>query len=161
MKKPGWLWLVPIVLIIGGALYLLLAPGPSDADQIRTALRESIKASKEGRPGGVIEYLSDSFTVNGQSYGNTAQIAQTIRQYKPDVTVESDDPVVVGDVATITTPVTLEQSLMHVSLKVSSVTFTFHREAGTSWLIIPTKRWKLEGVSIPPEVIQQVSSQFE
>ncbi|MFX8820935.1 hypothetical protein ABTM55_19390, partial [Acinetobacter baumannii] len=78
--------------------------GPSDENLIREAVTRSIEASREGRPGGVIDYISDRFAVNGDQPGTSA-IARFIRESKPEVTIDSYKPLVNGDQALITTPV--------------------------------------------------------
>ena len=137
-----------------------LSKSPSDHDQIQQALERSIKASKEGRPGGVLEYLSDNFQVNSVHYTGR-NIADTIKQYKPDVSVATTEPVINGDHATITSGVTLTIPLVNRSIQVRSVTFSFDKELGTKFLVIPTKDWKLVKVSVPQEVVDQVASEVQ
>lgn len=148
---------VALVVIILG--WFVLKPGPNDKEQIQTALKNAIKAGKEGRPGGVMEYLSDSFRVNSVSYRpGGAQVADAIKRYKPDVTVDNTEPTINGGTATITS--NIELSILTRSISVPNVTFTFKKEDAHRWLVIPTKEWKLEGVSAPQDSVDSVAAQM-
>lgn len=159
MKKP--------ILIIGGILVLLvgvrvimgLAPA-DDKKLISEALAESIKASKEGRPGGVMDKISNKFTVNNERFGNR-QISDVIRDMKPDVEVVKPDPVVIGDEAQITSPVRLKVGLpigngTAFDQTIQGVTLVFAKESATEWLIIPTTKWRLKEVKLPEDVMSQI-----
>lgn len=147
--------LVLVVVIVGSGIL----GGPSDKELIQTALKESIAASREGRPGGVLEYLSNSFSVNDEKFG-TRDISRTIKEMKPDVELETTDPIIAGESATITSPVKLSMSIPPVSYTVSQVTLAFTKESATKWLIFPTKKWRLTRVDIPDQVVQEVRDQF-
>ncbi len=158
-KTKLWVSIGAAVVIVIGVLGSGLLGGPSDKELIQTALKESIAASREGRPGGVLEYLSKNFTVNSEQYG-TRDIARTIREMKPNVELEQNEPKINGDSATITSPVKLSLSLPPVSYTVSEVTMSFGRESARKWLIFPTTRWRLKGVDIPDQVVEDVRQQF-
>ncbi|HZH98180.1 MAG TPA: hypothetical protein VEX38_04350, partial [Fimbriimonadaceae bacterium] len=64
VKKLGIVVAVLAVVFLGMAYAAGVFGGPSDKEQIQTALDEAILASKEGRPGGVLDYLSQNFKVN-------------------------------------------------------------------------------------------------
>ena len=140
------------VLVIGGkAIYAVLNP-PDDKALIKAALNESIKATKEGRPGGVIDKLSMNLKYNGESEaGNQTEIARYIRNSRPDITVEKPEPVVVGDEARIVTPVdlNLDQLGMKMSKHLKDVTLVFHKEDARDWFIFPNQKWKLAEVDVP------------
>ena len=145
------------MVLTGFAFGFGLFGGKSDKELIKIALDEAITASKEGRPGGVLDFLSRKFEVNGQQYGS-GDIAKTIKEMKPDVTIEKPDPTVNGDSATITSPVRL--SVLTMGMNISEVTITFARETGTKWLIFPTKKWRMVEVDVPDNVVQEVQSQY-
>lgn len=158
--------LTKIAVAVGTAVVLLVGliasgvfGGPSDRELIEEALTESITASREGRPGGVLEYLSKNFTVNNEQYG-TRDIAKTIRDLKPNVELENRDPLIAGESATITSPVRLSVSLPPVSYTVGQATLVFSKEESRKWLIFPAKQWRLTRVEIPEEVVQDVQGQF-
>lgn len=161
MKKP--------ILIVGGILVLLigirvimgLAPA-DDKKLIREALSESIKASKEGRPGGVMDKISDKLTVNNEQF-RKGQIGNIIRDMKPDVEVVKQDPVIVGDEAQITSPVRLKVGLpigngTAFDQTIQGVTLVFAKESATDWLIIPTSKWRLKEVKLPEDVMSQIGN---
>lgn len=161
MNKQTKLWVgIAATVAVGGGLVVAgLMGGPSDKELIQAALKESIEASREGRPGGVLEYLSASFTVNDEKYG-TRDISRTIKDLKPNVELESTEPLIAGESATITSPVKLSVSLPPVSYTVSQVTLAFSKESATKWLIFPAKKWRLTRIDIPEQVVQEVRDQF-
>ena len=151
-----------IVLLVGGKFILMSANKADDSTLVKQALTESIKASREGRPGGVMDKLSEHLKFNGQSEaGNERDIARFIRQSKPDVTVEKIDPVVTGDEAKIVSPVTISMGLLGNSMSqtLKKVTITFHREDDREWLIFPVKRWKLAEVEASDASVADLATQ--
>lgn len=160
MKKP--------ILIVAGILILLVGiraimamGGADDKKLIREALAESIQASKEGRPGGVMDKISDKLTVNNEQF-RKGQIFDVIRDMKPDVEVLQQDPVVMGDEAQITSPVRLKLKLpigngSAFDQTIQDVTLVFAKESATEWLVIPTTKWRLKEVRLPDNVMSQIS----
>jgi len=151
-----------LVFLVGARTILGLIRPQSDKALIETALKESIQASKDGHPNGVLDKLSNNIQYNGTSAGGHQQeIADFIRDKKPDVVVENLDPVVTGDEATIVSPIDLKLSLLGQSMEkhVKDVTLLFKKEEDREWLIIPTHKWKLVEVHVPDasvaELIQQ------
>jgi len=141
-----------LILLVGGRVMISVMHPQDDKALIRTALADSIQASKDGRPGGVMDKLSDNIKYNGQSgAGYQRDIARYIRTSKPDVEVQNTDPVVSGDEATIVSPVKLTLSLLgqSTSRNLKDVTIVFKKEADHDFLIIPSTRWKLAEVRVP------------
>jgi hypothetical protein len=155
-RKIGWV--VILLLLVGGIGWYMLSPAESDQQQIKDALNNAIKASRQGQAGGVMELLSSNFKLNDVHYAAGLDVEKAINRLKPDVEVQKPDPVINGDSATITSPVRL--SILSRSLDLSSVTFVFKREHDKKWLVIPSTNWKLESASIPPEVEQQFLTQW-
>lgn len=151
--------LVALVVIGGGAIGMGAFGGPSDEELIKQALDDAILASKEGRPGGVLEFISQKFTVNDEQYADR-DIAKTIKDLRPNVEVENPTPTIQGDRATIVSPVRLSVTLPPVGTKLSQVTIKFERESGFKWLVIPTKKWRMVQVEMPEHVVEEVKSQF-
>src|SRR5580658_486734 len=82
-----------LVLLIGGKVILSVTHPQDDKKMIQDALSESILASKEGRPGGVMDKLSANIKYNNQDVGGSERdIARYIRSNKPDIVVENTDP---------------------------------------------------------------------
>lgn len=145
-----------LVLLVGGRAILTVLHPPNDKSLIVEALAESIKASKEGRPGGVMDKLSDNLQLNGENeHGNQTQIARFIRNSRPEVTVADMDPVVTGDEATIRSAVDLKVELLgfNQSRHMKDVTIVFRKEEDRDWLIFPNRRWKLAEVHVPPDSV--------
>jgi len=140
-----------LVLLVGIRVMMQIANPPNDKQLIATALAESIKQSKEGRPGGVLDLLAANLKVNGESVGgNNAQVMKYIRENKPDVTVENMDPVVTGDEATLVSPVNISISFLghSVDKQLKDVHMVFQKLDDKEWLVIPTHRWKLTEVQV-------------
>ncbi len=153
---------VAIILLIGGKFILMSANRTDDKVLVRQALLDSIKASREGRPGGVMDKLSEHIKFNGQSEaGNERDIARYIRQSKPDITVQNMDPEVSGDEAKIISPVTVSMGLLGQSMgqTLKKVTITFRREDDHEWLIFPVKRWKLAEVETTDASVADLATQ--
>lgn len=141
-----------VIALLALILPMALSPGKNDQVLIEEALAESIKAGREGRPGSVLDLLSQSFEINGQEVANRNQIARAIRDYKPDVTLERTLAEVQGDTASITSPLKLKlQPPLNAEYNVPNVVLEFQRENTTKLLIFPDKKWKLTKVTVPPE----------
>lgn len=124
--------------------------GPSDQELIRTAVDEAVAASKEGKPGPVLDFVSRSMTVNAQQVGaERGEIAQFIRQYRPEVEIVEFNPRIQGDEAVLMTPVRLKLRILtaETTQEVPDVTLRFRREAAVRWGIVPASRWRLTDVT--------------
>lgn len=157
-KAKAALALLLVALIGAAGLFFVSRSGPSDQELIDQALAEAIKAGREGRPGSVLELLSNEFRLNEQQIGSRSQVARAIRDYKPDVSVANTTAVISGDGAVIESPVTLRaQPPIPLSFEIPMVRMEFQRENATKWLVLPDKRWRLSRVTIPTDVFNQIS----
>lgn len=159
MKKPILIAAAVLVLLVGIRVLMSLG-GPDDKQLVREALAESIKASKEGRPGGVMDKISSQFTVNNETPVSTSQIEMFIRNSKPDLEVLKPDPVIMGEEAQITSPVKVKLDMPAgggIDQTVEGVSLIFAKESATEWLVIPTKKWRLKEVKLPPDFLAQIS----
>lgn len=139
----------------GFLAYQAFGPQRPDAELIREALAESIQAGKEGRAGGVLELLSNEFKINDQTVASFRDIARVVRDYKPDVEVTNQEPVVQGDTAAIVSPVKIKTGFpLNRTFTVPNVRMEFRKESGTKWLIVPTKVWRLHRVTLDSEFVQ-------
>jgi hypothetical protein len=148
--------ILPVVLGLGaifiGILIVFVTGGQrSDEELIRLALAESIEASREGRPGGVMDHLSDQFMINEQSPGTRVQIAKFIRDSKPEVEVLDPNPVVHGDTAEIVSPVRIQVNYFAFSADetIPDVRLQFEREEGRRFVFFPARKWRLVHVQVP------------
>ena len=149
-----------VLTVLGLAAMLLVlrltifAPPNNDQQQIAQALQNSIQASKEGRPGGVLDLLSDKFKINEQSPG-TFNVAKFIRNQKPDITVANTTAVVSGDTARIDTAVHVKFSYLTQTFdqNIPNVTLVFQREEGHKYIFFPTTEWHLTNVEVPNNAI--------
>lgn len=155
-----------LLALLGGLLAIALGiryaitafSSPDDQTLIRQALDESIKASREGRPGGVMELLSRDLRVNEMPVNVNTQVLQFIRDSKPNVRLENDEAIIAGNEAKIVSPVQVDVKFLAVSRTVhlNEVTLTFHKEEAREWLIIPTKKWRLTKVEAPPSSLYEL-----
>lgn len=155
--KAAVIWLgvlIGLAALLGAALFLL-GRGPSDRELILRALEESVRAGKEGRAGGVLEYLSESFTINRLDPGSRGDISRFVREARPDVTVLRPEPIVRGDTATITSPVRVKLSarFLEFDRTFDNVIIRFRKETGTRYGILPTRNWKIVSVEAPDVTI--------
>ena len=159
MKRPILIVAAVVVVLIGVRVIMGLN-GPDDKTLVREALAESIKASKEGRPGGVMDKISNKLTVNGDERFSSGQIIQFIKNSKPDVEVQRPEPIVIGNEARITSPVSLKVSMPggnEINQTLDNVTLIFEKEDSMSWLIIPSKQWRLKEVTLPENFMSQLT----
>jgi len=149
-------WVIVGAIVALVAAFFLTEDRRSDVELIREAFNESVEASKEGRPGGVMDLISANFRINDESPSRN-QIADVIRRSRPDVEVVQFDPIIRGDQATVVSPVRLEASVLTQRMKFAfeDVRLTFQREPGTRWLFFPTRRWRLVQVQVPPEQLPE------
>ncbi|HRF58746.1 MAG TPA: hypothetical protein PLH94_02395 [Fimbriimonadaceae bacterium] len=141
------------ILVVRSTLF-----GPSDRQLIDQAIQESIQASRDGRPGGVLEYLSQSFKLNDQDPGSRRNIAQFIKQSKPEVTLAAHEPVIEGDMASIVTDaqVNVDYLGMKMDGTLQGVRIVLQKEQGTKWLVFPDKQWRIVSVTAPQETVDQL-----
>ena len=159
MKKPI-LIIVAILVVLVGIRTILSMGGADDKALVKAALKESIEASKDGRPGGVMDKISDKLTVNKEQVASMSQIAKWIRDSKPDVTVTQQEPIILENEARITSPVTIKASFpggVDLDKTIDGVTLIFAKESAMDYFIIPTKKWRLKEVLLPSDVMAQLS----
>lgn len=158
--KTGLIIAGAAIVIVGTPFVMEGFSGQSDKEKILAALKESVEASKEGRPGGVMEHISNNFEVNGETYKpNRREMADFIRKRKPDIEFLKTDPIVSGDKAVLITPVKL--SILTFNQTVPEVALEFEKESARKWLIVPTSKWRLVHVNISDAVISEMESQYQ
>ena len=154
--------LVGVVVAIALAipvLMILARDNRPDDVLIREALAESIEASREGRPGGVMDFISNQLKINQQGGISQGQIARWIRDNKPDVKVIDTEIKVAsdGESAELTSDVEVKGEIGVAIAKqkfertFTGVRMTFQKEDGRKFLIIPSKVWRLTAVDVPDD----------
>ncbi len=157
--KPTILGVTIVLVVLVGLKVGLSVGGSDDKQQIRTALKEAIEAGKDGKAGGVIDLLSKHIKVNSQEApGGMSDIADFVKKQKPDVEVENQEPIVTGEEARITSPVTLTVNFLGQTRRIryQTVTLTFSKEGGMKWLVFPSKVWKLSEVQLPADQLPDI-----
>jgi hypothetical protein len=149
-----------VAVLVAGKVGLGLLAKVDDKTLILEAVKDGLKAGKEGRPGGVLEKLSASLTVNGEGTpGAKSQIADYIKRLKPDVEFKSLEPQVFGEEARIETPATMSVSIlgMNQSVELKNVTITLKREDTYEYLIFPKKAWRISDVRVDVSALDMFS----
>ena len=90
-----------VAVLVLGKIGLGFLHQPDDKTLILEAVQEAQKASREGRPGGVLDFLSvASLKVNDQdATGSRRDIADYIKKQKPDIQFKEVDPKIFGETA--------------------------------------------------------------
>ena len=152
-RAYGVFGLILLALVGVGVASRTLNRG-DDKAMIQETLRQALQATRDGKPGGVMDALSKSLTVNDQQAdGNFGQISNYIKNQKPDIEVLNTTPIVTGDEARITSPIRIKMSLPIVgdrAATVKDVIMTFQKETAREFLIVPVKKWRLLQVKAPP-----------
>lgn len=149
--KGKWALAIGFVALILLGLRLLLVSGESDKDLIQATIREAIEASKEGRSGGVLEQLSRSFTFNEEQTWDRNQIAQVIKNSKPDVIIFNMEPVISGDTATVISRAQVKGQFVFapINLEIPSVKIELARGTELRYGILPKKKWRITSITAP------------
>jgi hypothetical protein len=133
-----------VLLLLAGVFLWSMSTGPSDDVLIAQAIDDSIRASREGRPGGVLDNLSRDLKVQDEDIDNPA-VKNFIENQKPDIELTNKKPVMRGDLAVVTTDVIVTFGLagMRVPAPITGVQIELQKETGFKYFIFPTKKWKI------------------
>ena len=161
MNRAYGILALVLAFIVGFRVVSIMMGGKDDTTMIRESLRESLAASRKGEPGSVLDLLSSSIKVNGEAQdGARRQVADFIRKQKPDIKVANQTPIVTGDEARITSPVTITASIPVLgdqTFNLKDVVLTFQKETAREYLVIPVKKWRLTGVTAPPDALSSLA----
>lgn len=143
--------IVSCVVLVAALVGIFYATAPSDEELIEQALEDAIIASKEGKPGGVLEHLSRSFVYDGQQVFDWNEVSQFIKVAKPEIEIDADRPQIDGDQAIIVAHIEFKMGFQALSIdnSIDNVEIRFGKESGTRWLIFPSPQWKITEVSAP------------
>ena len=140
-----------VAVLVLGKIGLGFLHQPDDKTLILEAVKEAQKASREGRPGGVLDFLSvASLKVNDQdATGSRRDIADYIKKQKPDIQFKEVDPKIFGETAIMETSATVKVSLGPISQEVPipKATINLKKEEDREWFIIPKKSWKITEIN--------------
>jgi hypothetical protein len=148
-------------VLFAGRVGLALLNQPDDKTLIKEAIQDCVKASREGRGGGVLDYISNNFTLNSSEVaGNRSEVSRYVKNMKPDVEFLNIQPVIMGDEAKVESPAKFTMSLLTMSktFDIPQVTVTLRKEEERTWFLVPTKRWKVSDIQVPMESIPQILS---
>lgn len=157
MKKPWWIASIVIVVVLGvlfAVNVVAVMNAPSDEQQIRTALEEMRKASIDGRPGGVQEYLSNSFELpegapqdGGLLSGPKAKVADAIRKSKVNYLTLSNITIEISGINAIARcDVDTEFTYMMfpaVTYAAKDIQIEFRKEGSRRLFVIPEPKWRV------------------
>jgi hypothetical protein len=144
-------WIAVLGLVVAGLLVLPMVTAPSDSEMVKESLEAAVRASREGKPGGVFEHLSSSMRFNDMPLDDRVSVADFIRKSRPAIEVHQVVPEVSGNTAVVESPVTVEFQFgpVPVAQRLEKVRFTFRKETGTRFLVIPAPKWRLSDVQAP------------
>jgi hypothetical protein len=148
MKK----WMIGSGLVAAAALTVLyFVTAPSDEVLIRRAITDATQASREGRPGPVLDYLSKLFTFNGVPIMDRGEISKYVRLARPDIEFGPFEPEVSGDQAVVVADVHVKFSFQGAGIDqtIPNVRIQLARESGLRWLVLPGKKWRVTEVTAP------------
>lgn len=165
-RLPVWMWaalfacVALLVLVVINIVAVMNKP--NDETQILQALEEMRVASVEGRPGGVLEYISDSIELptqpEDQWMGRSpkAQIARFLRQADIRSVEISDTKVELhGELAQVACSVRADltyPAFGDVPIAFDRVVIEFRREASRRLFVVPDSTWRVvrfQPVSLP------------
>lgn len=150
-----------ILVLVLGRIAIGFINQPDDKTLIMTALKEAQKASKEGKPGGVLDLLSRDLEVNAQeASGFRGEAAKYIRNMKPDVEFQDADPQINGENARLETSAKMKIGMLGISreINIPQVTINLVKEESREWLLIPVKSWKITNIEVSPQAITEFLS---
>lgn len=150
-----------LVLLVAGKYVANTYFGPSDETLIKKALDDALVASREGRPGGVLDFLGDSFKVNSTAIGGR-QVSDFIRNQKPDIQIDYRRPQFGVDTARMSSSARIKISIIgfdqDVTLK--DITLDFKKEDSTDFLLLPVKKWRLTAIHVPQNSLPEEAQPY-
>ncbi len=150
-NKGKWAIAVGIIAILLLGVRMVMFSGVSDHELIRQTIDEALAAGRDGRPGGVLEQLSQTFQFNDEAAWDKRQLAQVIRTSRPEITLYNREPVIRDDTATVVTRARVRgQALgMPINFDIPSVTIQLRRGTQMRYWIVPMKKWRIVSISAP------------
>ena len=140
------------IVAITGLTVLFIVTAPTDEQLIRSAIDESVQASREGKPNPVLDNLTRTFTWNGQTVGlNRSEVSRYVRLGRPEIDLAPYRPEINDDKATVVTDahIKIEFQSLKFDQTVPGLEIKRKRETGTRWLVFPSARWKIYEVTAP------------
>lgn len=156
MRNRAWFYAAAIGIAAIAALFFVnivaVMNRPSDEQQIRAAIEEMRIASIEGRPGGVQQYLSDSFELpedapqeGGLFSGPKSKVADAIRKSKVDkleitnirVTIDGTNAIATCDVSADFQYMMLPP----IAYSAKDIQIEFRKETKRRLFLIPDPQW--------------------
>ncbi len=140
-----------VALLVVGKVGLTLIRQPDDMTLIKEAILEAQKAGREGRPGGVLDFLDPNLTINDTVVtGSQRQIADKIKSLKPDIQFTKIEPIITGDNARIETPATVKIVFgpMSKDIPIENTVINLKKTEDRQWVIFPKKSWKITDIRV-------------
>ena len=149
-----------VAVLLIGKVGLGFLNQPDDKTLIAEAVKEAQKAGKEGRPGGVLDFLSLDLKVNDEKMdGVRSEVASYVKNSKPDIEFTKLEPIITGDEARIESPATVKIGVAMFTKEVTipKVVINLKKEVDHDWLFIPRKSWKITGIRASAEDLSSLS----
>lgn len=148
MRRWPLVVLLLVIALVGGRFIFMALSRTDDRTLIKEALAEAVKASREGRPGSVIDLLASNFKVNGEN-ASVGQVADFVKKNHPDVSIKNTEPTISGETAEITSDVDVAVNFMGArSYTFRNARIQLRKETVMDWLVFPTSKWHLSAVHV-------------
>ncbi len=148
MKAKGPILGLLALGFLGGVFAKMWFDVPSDETLIKEAIAEAVRNGKEGKPGGVLDYLSGDFNIQGFS-PSSGDVKDFVKSRKPDVEILEPTPDIRGEVAQIISPVKISIGVGNLGWNqtVNDVKIELRKESGLKYGVFSAPRWKIVRVS--------------
>ncbi|MCH8273443.1 MAG: hypothetical protein IH851_01470 [Armatimonadetes bacterium] len=155
--KPASFWVVVVgiaaVFLLVGFNVVAVMIKPGDDEQLRRAMEEMRQASLDGKPGGVLQRLSESFELRTApdeiAQNPRSMIARFIRDADiSELTFSDITTEVEGDTAIVRCNLKTDLTYQGYSWRMDSpIAVEFRREVERRLFVIPEGKWKVVEVS--------------
>lgn len=136
-------------VLIGAKVGLSMMNAKDDKTLINEAVQNAIKASKDGKPGGVLDFLSTKVKFNNSELSTgRGEVANFIKNSKPEFEFSNLDPQVFDTNARIETSAKMKVGVLNFqqSVDVPKVIIHLEKEEDREWLIIPHRTWRITNI---------------
>lgn len=137
------------VVLVGVKVGLAMMNQKDDATLINEAVNQAVLASKEGKPGGVMEFLSANLKFNGTEVASDkGRIANFVKNSKPEFEFASLTPQIFDTNARIETAAKMKIGILKFTqdVEIPKVIIHLEKEEDREWLIIPKRTWRITNI---------------
>ena len=137
------------LVLVGAKVGLATLNAKDDKTLISEAVEEAIKASKDGRSGGVMDFLSTKLKFNNTELETgRGEVAKFIKNSKPEFEFSSLTPQIFSTNARIETSAKMKVGILNFkqTVDIPKVIIHLEKEEDREWLIIPHRTWRITNI---------------